>query len=108
MDPEGGARRLPTGGSPTGCAHTTATVNSEKIHRVHPRQEAMLRVSRYQWWPHMHKDIVTLAGEYRSCNRKNPKNASKSLPLLTQPGQELQLDYTGPIENLNGKKSTCM
>ena len=31
-------------------------------------------------------------------------NSSKPLPLLTQPGQEVQLDYAGPIENQKGKK----
>ena len=43
----------------------------------------------------MHEDIVNLAEESRSCTRygKNakyliPKNASKPLPLLTQPGQK--------------------
>ena len=57
------------------------------------------RVSQYLWWPHMNKDIVNLAEECRSCTRygKNikyliPKNSSKPLPLLTQPGQEVQLD----------------
>ena len=83
----------------------------ERIHRGHPGQEAMLGVSQYLWWPHMHKDIVNLAEECRSCTRygKNvkysiPKNASKPLPLLTQPGQEVQLEYAGPLENHRGKK----
>ena len=58
----------------------------------------------------MHKDIVNLAEECRSCIRygKNakyiiPKNASKPLPLLTQPSQEVQLDYAGPLEDHKGK-----
>ena len=33
----------------------------KKIHRGHLGQEAMLNVSHYLWWPHMHKDIVNLA-----------------------------------------------
>ena len=72
----------------------------KRIHRGHPGQEAMLGVSQYLWWPHMNKDIVNLAEECRSCTRygKNvkyliSKNASKPLALLTQPGQEVQLDY---------------
>ena len=83
----------------------------KRIHRGHPGQEAMLDVSRYLWWPHMHKDIVNIAEECRSCTRygKNvkyiiPKNVSKPLPLLTQPGQELQLDYVGPLGDKKGKK----
>ena len=82
----------------------------KRIHRGHPGQEVMLDVSKYLWWPHMHKDIVNLAAECRSCTRygKNakyiiPKNATKPLPLLTQPGQEVQLDYAGPLEDYKGK-----
>ena len=59
----------------------------------------------------MHKNIVNMAEECRSCTRygKNvkyiiPKNASKPLPLLTQPGKEMQLDYAGPLEYKKGKK----
>ena len=59
----------------------------------------------------MHKDIVNLAEECRSCTRYDmnvkyiiPKNESKPLPLLTQPGQELQLDYAGPLEDKKGNK----
>ena len=82
----------------------------KRIYRGHPAQEAMLDVSKYLWWPHMHKDIVNLAEECRSCTRygKNakyiiPKNATKHLPLLMQPGQEVQLDYAGPHEEYKGK-----
>ena len=59
----------------------------------------------------MHKDIVNLAEECGSCTRygKNanyiiPKDATKPLPLLMQPGQELQLDYAGPLEDHKGRK----
>ena len=82
-----------------------------RLHQCHPGQEAMLEVSSYLWWQHMHKDIVILAEECRSCTRygKNanyiiPKNSAKPLPLLAQPGQELQLDYAGPLEDHKGKK----
>ena len=81
--------------------------------RGHPAHEAMLEVSQYLWCQHMHKDIVNLAEakECRGCTRYAksgkyliPKNASKALPLLTHPGQEVQLDYAGPLENHRGKK----
>ena len=59
----------------------------------------------------MHKDIVNLAEESRSCTRYGenakyiiPKISSKPLPLLMQPGQELQLDYARPLEDHKGKK----
>ena len=83
----------------------------KRIHCGHPGQEAMLEVFRYLWWPHMHKDIVNMAEYCPSCTRygKNakyviPKNASKPLPLLSQPGEELQLDYAGPLEDTKGRK----
>ena len=86
----------------------------KRFHCGHPCQEAMLDVSKYLWWPHMHKDIVNLAEECRSCTRygKNakyiiPKNAIKPLPLLTQPGQEVQFDYAGPLEDYKGKIYNC-
>ena len=54
----------------------------------------------------MHKYIVNLVEECRSCTSygKNAKytipiNESKPLPLLTQPSQEVQLDYAGPLKN---------
>ena len=82
----------------------------KRIHQGHPGQEAMLGFSQYLWWPHMHKNIVKTAEECRSCTRygKNvrhliPKNASRPVPLLTQPGQEVQLDYAGQLENHRGK-----
>ena len=59
----------------------------------------------------MHKDIVSLAEECRKCTRYGnnakyiiPKNSSQPLSLLSQPGQEIQLDYTGPLEDGKGKK----
>ena len=83
------------------------------LRRLHQglHQEAMLEVSNYLWRPIMHKDIVNMAAECRSCTRygKNanyiiPKSSAKPLPLLTQPGQELQLDYAGLLEDHKGKK----
>ena len=83
----------------------------KRSHRGHPGQEDMLGVSQYLWWPHMLKDIVKLAEECRSCARygenvkyRFPKNASKPLPLLMQPGEEVQLGYAGPLERKSQRK----
>ena len=83
----------------------------KRIHRGNPGQEVMLGVSQNLCLPHMHNDIVNLEEKCRTCTRFGenvkyliPKNASKPLPLLTQPGQEVQLDYAGPLENHRGKK----
>ena len=47
----------------------------KRIHLGHPGQEAMLDVSKYLLWPQMHKDIVNMVEECRSCFRygKNAK-----------------------------------
>ena len=50
-----------------------------RIHQGHPGQEAMLDVSNYLWWPHMHKNNVNLAEECRSCTRYG-KNAKYIIP----------------------------
>ena len=59
----------------------------------------------------MNKDIVNLPEECGECTHygKNakyilPKNSSQPLPLLSQPGQEVQLYYAGPLEDCKGKK----
>ena len=75
--------------------------------REHPGQEAMLGVSRYMWWPHVRKDIVKIAEECvvapydKNAKYLIPKTASKSLPLRTQPAQDLQLENASTIENHN-------
>ena len=51
----------------------------KRIHRGHPGQKAMLDVSKYLWWPYMHKDIVNRAEECRSCTRYG-KNAKYVIP----------------------------
>ena len=82
----------------------------KRIHLGDPGQEAILDVLNYLWWPRM-QNIVSLAEECRSSTRYGkidnyiiPKNATKPLPLLTEPSQQLQLDYAGALEDHNGKK----
>ena len=82
-----------------------------RLHQGHLGQEAMLEVSNYLWWPHMHRDIVNMAEECRSCTRYGenakyiiPKNSAKPLPMLTQPGQELQLDYAAHLKTIRGRR----
>ena len=50
-----------------------------RLHQEHPGQEAMLVLSNYLLWPHMHKDIVNMAEECRSCTRYG-KNAKYIIP----------------------------
>ena len=104
-------RRLHRSRRNTGGARKTASRSAKRLHHGHPGQKAMLDVSRYLWWRQMPKEIVNVAAECISCTRygKNAKyiiakNASKPLPLISQPGRELPLDYAGPFEDTKGKK----
>ena len=63
----------------------------------------------------MHENIVNLVEKCRNCTRygKNakyvtPKIAKKPLPLLTQPSQELQMDYAGSLENHKATKTNLL
>ena len=75
-----------------------------RLHQGHPGQEAMLEVSNYLWWPHMHKDIVNMAEECRSCTRygKNakyliPKNSAKPLtPTVVTARSRTTIRLCGP------------
>ena len=50
----------------------------KRILRGHPGQEAMIDVSNYLWWPHMHKDIVNLAEECREGTRFDQQHLERS------------------------------
>ena len=63
------------------------------------------------WWPNINKDIEDKVKNCIACisSGKNlkyriPKNESGKLKTLTEPGQEIQIDFTGKlhIKNLNG------
>ena len=56
----------------------------KRIHRGHPRQEAMLDVSRYLWWPQMHKNVVNMAEEIRSCTRYDKEHLERSALTASQ------------------------
>ena len=55
-----------------------------RLHQGHPGQEAMLEVSNYLWWPHMHKDIVNMAEECRSCTRYDKEHLERSALTASQ------------------------
>ena len=62
----------------------------KRIHRGHPGQEAMLNVSHYLWWPHIHKDCVNLAEECRSCTLYG-KNAKNIIPKNPKAGSRVTI-----------------
>ena len=82
-----------------------------RLHRSHPGQEAMMSASEYIWWPFLNRQIVDTCENCRECTLygKNLKpvktfHTAQSLPQLTGPNQELQLDFAGPIVDDKGVK----
>ena len=67
----------------------------KRIHRGHPGQEAMLDVSKYLWWPHMHKDIVNLAEECRSCTRYDKEHLDSSALTASQLKRRIEQSRDG-------------
>ena len=72
----------------------------------------MLADAKIFWWPEMRKDIEQRVKDCTAClaTGKNlkyqiPKNKYGKLEKLSEPGQEIQIDFTGKLhnENLNGE-----
>ena len=76
----------------------------DAIHHKHPGQVGMLALAKLVWWPHIPSEIVAKAQACRSCTDKGKnlkplisKSQLGSLPPLTEPNQEIQMDFAGPI-----------
>ena len=68
----------------------------------------MMSEERIFWWPGMEQDIENKVKDCTACfaSGKNlkyqlPKKHYGKLEKLTEPGQELQIDFTGKLHNKN-------
>ena len=66
----------------------------------------MITLGQYAFWPYMHREILNKAAQCKSCteigkNLKPVVPASKWKPLLncSEPNEEIQIDFGGPITN---------
>ena len=82
------------------------------IHRKHPGQSGMMHLANLIWFPRIHREIVTPTQNCQPCIKigKNlkpliPKNKISELPQLTEPNEEVQLDFAGPILDEKHKES---
>ena len=82
------------------------------IHRKHPGQSGMMHLANLIWLPRIHREIVTLTQNCQPCIKigKNlkpliPKNKISELPQLTEPNEEVQLDFAGPVLDEKHKES---
>ena len=81
----------------------------EDIHSTHPGSFAMLSLAQNIWWPYIHRDILAKASECKACTEigKNLKPVISHrkwtpLPKCSEPNEEIQLDFGGPILNEKG------
>ena len=78
------------------------------IHKTHTGQAGMMFVAQLIWFPRIHREIVLIAQRFKPCTKIDnnlkpviPKNIHTKLKRLTEPNQELQLDFTGSITENN-------
>ena len=69
----------------------------------------MLSLAQNIWWPYIHRDILAKASECKACtdigkNLKSvvPHRKRAPLPKCSEPNDEIQLDFGGPILNEKG------
>ena len=70
----------------------------------HPGQSGLMHLANLIWFPGIHREIVMLTQKSTPCIKIGkvlkpiiPKSTTTQLPTLSEPNQEIQLDFTGPI-----------
>ena len=78
------------------------------IHKTHTGQAGMMYMAQLIWFPRIHREIVLMAQKCKPCtaigkNLKSiiPKNKHTHLNDLQEPNEEVQIDFTGPIQDKN-------
>ena len=76
------------------------------LHQGHTSAAEMDQLAGAFWWPGMHREIQEKAEPCPSCRAacKNiitqiPSTEKNNLEILTEPNQEIQLDFAGPIKS---------
>ena len=83
--------------------HSIQDAVLESLHLTHPGSWGMITLGQYAFWPYMHREILDKAAQCNPCtkNLKPVVPASKWKPLLncSEPNEEIQIDFGGPITN---------
>ena len=86
--------------------HSIQDADLESLHLTHPGSWGMITLGQYAFWPYMHREILNKAAQCKPCTNtgKNLKPIvpeSKWKPLLncSEPNEEIQIDFGGPITN---------
>ena len=80
----------------------------QSILKTHTGQAGMMFMAQLLWFPRIHREIVLIEQSCKPCTtigkKLKPvitKYAHTELKTLTEPNQELKLDFTGPITDNN-------
>ena len=80
----------------------------DSVHKTQPGQGGMIYLAQLIWYPQIYQDIVALAQRCKQCTKtgKNlkpiiPTNKYTELPPLSEPNEEIQMHFAGPLTNNN-------
>ena len=84
----------------------------QSIHKTHTGQVGMMYMAQLILFPRIHRENVLIAQRCKPCTRLGKKlkpvmlktKKHTHLPNLQEPKEEVQIDFTGPIQE-NGKDS---
>ena len=71
------------------------------LHEIHPGQFGMKSLAENIWWPHLYREIYYHGKNCIQCIKagKNLKVIlGTKLPSLTEPNEEVDLDFAGPLD----------
>ena len=81
------------------------------LHSTHPGAWGMTELGQRIWWPFINRDLINKSKTCRPCtefgkNLKsiNPKSHWAPLPQCSEPNEEIQLDFGGPIFDGQGRE----
>ena len=84
----------------------------QTIHSNYPGQAGMLALARLIWCPHIQSEIVAQAQSCRHCIDKGKnlkpivaRNNLGTLSELSEPNEEIQMDFAGPIPFKNNTQN---
>ena len=80
------------------------------LHKSHPCQFGMKYLAQYIWWPHINRQIYFNVIICTQCTQTGrniksiiPTTQTSELPALSEPNEELNLNFAGPLVNTWGK-----
>ena len=86
--------------------HSIQDAVLESLHLTHPGSWGIITLGQYAFWPFMQREILNKAAQCKPCtdigkNLKQVVPASKWKPLFncSEPNEELQIVFGGPITN---------